>query len=156
MSKLTYKVSYYVLYAMFAAILVVLGLFYFGGQDPNPINAEMAQPLYTDALLYLAYGLLGLAVVVTGVAFLLQFGSALKDSPLAAIKSLIGVILLVAVLVVSWSMGNEEALQLQGYDGGENVPFWLKLTDMFLYSTYFLLTVAVLAIVASGVRKKFL
>ena len=30
-SKLSYKVSYYVLYAMFALILVVLGLFYFGG-----------------------------------------------------------------------------------------------------------------------------
>lgn len=31
MAKLSYKVSYYVLYVMFAAILVVLGLFYFGG-----------------------------------------------------------------------------------------------------------------------------
>ena len=31
MAKLSYKVSYYVLYAMFAIILVVLGLFYFGG-----------------------------------------------------------------------------------------------------------------------------
>ena len=31
MSKLSYKLSYYVLYAMFALILVVLGLFYFGG-----------------------------------------------------------------------------------------------------------------------------
>ena len=30
MSKLTYKVSYYVLYAMFALIVIVLGLFYFG------------------------------------------------------------------------------------------------------------------------------
>ena len=30
MAKLSYKVSYYVLYVMFAAILVVLGLFYFG------------------------------------------------------------------------------------------------------------------------------
>lgn len=28
MSKLSYKVSYYALYAMFAIILIVLGLFY--------------------------------------------------------------------------------------------------------------------------------
>ena len=31
MAKLSYKVSYYALYVMFAIILVVLGLFYFGG-----------------------------------------------------------------------------------------------------------------------------
>ena len=31
MSKLTYKISYYALYAMFAIILVVAGLFYFSG-----------------------------------------------------------------------------------------------------------------------------
>ena len=31
MAKLSYRVSYYVLYVLFAAILVVLGLFYFGG-----------------------------------------------------------------------------------------------------------------------------
>ena len=35
MSKLTYKVSYYVLYAMFALIVIVLGLFYFGGHNGN-------------------------------------------------------------------------------------------------------------------------
>ena len=31
MSKLTYKASYYALYAMFAIILIVIGLFFFGG-----------------------------------------------------------------------------------------------------------------------------
>ena len=31
MSKLTYRISYYALYAMFAVILIVLGLFYLGG-----------------------------------------------------------------------------------------------------------------------------
>ena len=30
MAKLSYKVSYYVLYVMFAIILVVLGMFFFG------------------------------------------------------------------------------------------------------------------------------
>ena len=31
MSKLTYRISYYALYAMFAIILIVMGLFFFGG-----------------------------------------------------------------------------------------------------------------------------
>ena len=31
MSKLTYRISYYVLYAMFAIILIVMGVFFLGG-----------------------------------------------------------------------------------------------------------------------------
>ena len=38
-------------------------------------------------------------------------------------------------------MGSEKALVIPGYDGAENVPFWLKITDMFLYSIYIMLAV---------------
>ncbi len=44
MSKLSYKVSYYVLYAMFALIVIVLGLFYFGGDKGNSIVYDMDNP----------------------------------------------------------------------------------------------------------------
>ena len=69
-------------------------------------------------------------------------------------KSLIGLILLVLVLVVSWAMGSEETLRIPGYDGTDNVPFWLKLTDMFLYSIYFLLGATIVAIILSSIKKK--
>jgi len=154
MSKLTYKVSYYVLYAMFALIVIVLGLFYFGGQMETPLVYDMDNPANTDALLYLMYGLFGIAIVATVVAAIFQFGSALKDNPKGAIRSLLGLILLVLVLVVAWSMGSGETLAIQGYEGTDNVPFWLKLTDMFLYSIYFLLLVTVVAIIGSSIKKK--
>ncbi len=159
MSKLSYKVSYYVLYAMFALILVVLGLFFFGGDAQGAavmagVDPEMWQPANTDALLYLMYGLFAVAVIATILAAIFQFGSALKDNPVNAVKSLIGLILLVLVLVVSWAMGSEETLRMPGYDGAENVPFWLKLTDMFLYSIYFLLGATVVAIILSSIWKK--
>ena len=158
-SKLSYKVSYYVLYAMFALILIVLGLFFFGGDAQGAavmagVDPEMWQPANTDALLYLMYGLFAVAVIATIVAAIFQFGSALKDNPVSAIKSLIGLILLVLVMVVSWAMGSEETLRVPGYDGTENVPFWLKLTDMFLYSIYFLLGATVVAIILSSIWKK--
>ena len=158
-SKLSYKVSYYVLYAMFALILIVLGLFFFGGDAQCAavmagVDPEMWQPANTDALLYLMYGLFAVAVIATIVAAIFQFGSALKDNPVSAIKSLIGLILLVLVMVVSWAMGSEETLRMPGYDGTENVPFWLKLTDMFLYSIYFLLGATVVAIILSSIWKK--
>ena len=159
MAKLSYKVSYYVLYVMFAAILVVLGLFYFGGDAQGDavlmgVDPEMWQPAQTDTLLYLVYGLLGLAIIATVAAFILQFGSALKDNPVKALKSLIGVILLIVVMFIAWSMGSGEPLVIQGYDGSDNVPFWLKITDMFLYSIYILLFVTIVAIIASGIKKK--
>ena len=113
MAKLSYKVSYYVLYVMFAAILVVLGLFYFGGDAQGDavlmsVDSEMWQPAQTDALLFLMYGLFGIAVVATVAAFLFQFGTALKDNPGNALKSLIGVIVLVAVVVIAWAMGRDD------------------------------------------------
>ena len=54
MSKLSYKVSYYALYAMFAIILIVLGLFYLGGDAQGAdviagVDPEMWQPANTNA-----------------------------------------------------------------------------------------------------------
>ncbi|MEG1563565.1 MAG: hypothetical protein RR365_07535 [Bacteroides sp.] len=154
MSKLTYKLSYYVLYALFAAILIVLGFFYMGGEMAVSIVPDMSTPNYTDALLYLMYALFAIAIVVTVVAFVYQFGTALKDNPMGAIRSLVGIIILVAVLVISWAMGSGETLVIPGYSGTENVPFWLKLTDMFLYTIYFLLAATVVAIIGSSIKKK--
>ena len=87
-------------------------------------------------------------------AFILQFGSALKDNPVKALKSLIGVILLAVVMFIAWSMGSGEPLVIQGYDGSDNVPFWLKITDMFLYTFYFLLGATILAMLFSSIKKK--
>ena len=151
MAKLSYKVSYYVLYVMFAIILVVLGLFYFGGDAQGDavlmsVDAEMWQPAQTDALIYLMYVLFFIAIIATVVGVVFQFGSALKDNP--------GAVLLVAVVVISWAMGSEEPLVIPGYSGTENVPFWLKLTDMFLYSIYILFAGTILAIIFSSIKKK--
>lgn len=154
MSKLSYRVSYYVLYALFAAIIIVLALFYFGGEMAVPLVPEMdSNPAYTDALLFLMYGLVGLTVLVTVVAFIAQFVAALKDNPMAALKSLIGIVLLAIVMIVAWSLGSGEPLQITGYEGTENVPFWLKLTDMFLYTLYFLLGAVIVAMIGSSIKK---
>ena len=155
--KLSYKISYYILYALFAVILVVLGLFYFGGEmDPaDAIVPELSNPVYTETLLYLIYGILSATIAATVLAFLFQFGAALKDNPGKALSSLIGVVLLGIVLVVAWVMGSDVQLEMPGYEGTDNVPFWLKLTDMFLYSIYFLLIVTVISMIGSSIKRRF-
>ena len=159
MSKLTYKASYYALYAMFAIILIVMALFFFGGNATGDaviagVDPEMWQPAQTDSLLYLMYALFGLAVAATVLGAIFQFGAALKDNPANAIKSLLGLVLLAVVLIVAWALGDGTPMQIPGYSGTDNVPFWLKLTDMFLYSIYILLFVTVVAIIVSGIKKK--
>ena len=134
MSKLTYKASYYALYAMFAIILIVMGVFFFGGDATGDavipgVDPEMWQPAQTDALLYLMYALFGIAIAATVIAAVFQFG-------------------------VAWAMGDGTPMNIPGYDGSDNVPFWLKITDMFLYSIYILLFVTIVAIIASGIKKK--
>jgi ABC-type Fe3+ transport system permease subunit len=133
----------------------VAGLFFFGGEDPNPLVPDMSQPVYTDSLIYLMYVLLGITIVITLAAAVYQFVMNFIDSPKAAIKSLASIIVLVGLLIVTWAAGSEQALVMPGYDGAENVPFWLKLTDMFLYTIYIMMAVLILLILGFGISKKF-
>ena len=61
----------------------------------------------------------------------------LKDNPMGAIKSLLGLVLLVAVVLISYAMGSDATITANG--GSLYDIFWLKITDMFIYSIYFLL-----------------
>lgn len=153
------KVSSTALYVMLAITLVILGVFFFGGETPLDqrlvADPALSEPAQTDALIYWMYILLAVTVIVTVVAAIFQFVSGFIDSPKNAIKSLIGLILIIVVLVISWSAGSDQTMVIPGYTGTENVPFWLKLTDMFLYTIYILMAVMILLIFGFGVAKKF-
>ena len=153
------KVSGTVLYVMLAITLVILGMFFFGGETPLDqrlvADTAMEEPAQTDALIYWMYILFGIAVIITIAAAIYQFVTGFIDSPMTAIKSLLGLILIIVVLVISWAMGSDQALVMPGYDGAENVPFWLKLTDMFLYTIYIMMGAMILLIFGFGIAKKF-
>ena len=153
------KVSGTVLYVMLAITLVILGMFFFGGETPLDqrlvADTAMEEPAQTDALIYWMYILFGIAVIITIAAAIYQFITGFIDSPMTAIKSLLGLILIIVVLVISWAMGSDQPLVMPGYDGAENVPFWLKLTDMFLYTIYIMMGAMILLIFGFGIAKKF-
>lgn len=155
MAKLSYKLSYYVLYVMFAAILVVLGLFFFGGDAQGDavlanVDSEMWQPANTDALLYLNY----LLFAVAGIAAVISFFHFLVSNPKASMGSLYVLAGSIIVLVVTWFMGSPEKLEIISYEGTDNVGFWAQATDMFLYSLYALFTVAIVCMLLGGIKKK--
>ncbi|MBM6712271.1 hypothetical protein [Phocaeicola coprocola] len=154
MAKLSYKVSYYVFYVCIALILVVLGMFF--GVGYNEINAAgLVEPANTPALMYLMYGMFAVTVIATLIGAIAQFGGALKDNPKGAIKSLLGLILLVVLLIVTYNLGSSETVVLGG--GAEySDTTMLKVTDMFLYSTYVLFAIAAIGALVnlSGIFKR--
>lgn len=153
MTKLSYKVSYYVFYVCIALILVVLALFF--GVGYNQTNAAgLVEPANTPALIYLMYGLLAVTVIATLIGAVVQFGAALKDNPKAAIRSFLGVILLVVLLVVTYNIGSSDTLVLGDGTSYSDVAM-LKVTDMFLYSTYVLFAIAAIGVILnlSGIFK---
>lgn len=147
-----------VLYTVLGITLLVVGLFFLGGETPEAQrlvwDLSKEEPLYTDALMYWMYGLLCLAVLLVLGTALYKFSVRWAVSPREAVRPLLGAALLGCVLAVSWMAGSDRPMDMPGYDGTENVPFWLKLADMFLYTIYVLLAVAVLLIAGFGIARK--
>ncbi|EJX04560.1 hypothetical protein, membrane [gut metagenome] len=153
MAKLSYKASYYIFYVLIALVLLVLGLF-FGVGYTNPMGDYNA-PEHTETLIFFMYFMFGFCVLATLLGAIAQFGAALRDNPKGAIKSLMGLILLVIVLVVTYGAASTDPIVMADGTSFTDVSM-LKLSDMLLYSTYFLFTVAAVATLVnlSGIFKK--
>lgn len=129
--------------------IIVLGLFFFGGQAPDSekIGADMVQPAFTDVVLYWMYALLAITVVVLIAFAIVDFVKGLKENPKKALSGLSALLALAALLIAAYVIGDGTLLSIPGYEGADNVPPVLKMTDMWLYSMYFMLAVTVLAII---------
>ena len=152
------NVSGGILWCLFIITIVAFALFFFGGEaDPaNRLVADTSysEPAQTDLLLYWIYALVIIAIVITVLAAVIRFGADLKDSPKAALESLVGVIALVALLVITYSIGSNEPLQLVGYTGTDNQAPWLAVADMFIFSIGFMVAVMVVLMIGSGIKNR--
>ena len=147
-----------VLWVLLGVTAVVLALFFLGGETPpgERLVADLTkdEPLHTDALLVWMYVLLGVAVAATLGTMAHRFLRRWAASPREALRPLAGAGLLTLVLGMAWLCGSDRPLDMPGYDGGGNTPFWLRLADMFLYTVYVLLGVAVVVVIGFAVRKR--
>ncbi len=136
--------------------IVVMGLFYFGGQaaPENLVAGDMSQPQFTDLVLYWAYVLLGITIVVLIGFAIVDFFRGLKENPKKAFSGLLVLLALVALLVVTYILGDGTLLNIPGYTGSDNVPPMLKMSDMWLYSCYFMLVVTLLAMIVLPLFKR--
>ena len=146
------KMSSWTLLIVSIISLVVLGMFYAGGVvDPS---VEMKEPIYTGLLLNWTSILFFVTIISTVIFALWQFTSLLKTSPKSALASLIVVVLFAAVLFITYSMGDATPLTgLNADSQAYNIPFWLKITDMWINSTIVLMVLIIIAVAAGSVKR---
>lgn len=128
--------------------IAVMAMFYLGGQVPaqEKLVADMSQPKFTDIVLYWAYALLAITIAVLVIFALVSFLKQLKNSPKKALGGFLAILALAALMIVAYLMGDGTLLNIPGYDGADNQPKTLKLTDMWLFSSYVMLILTFLAI----------
>lgn len=148
------KISSIVLWVIMLISLAILGAFYGGGSEMDVASGKDA-PIYAETLIYWLYALVGIAVVVTVGASLIQFGQQFVTSPKDAVKTLITLAIFVLIVFVAWLVGDETPMRIVGYEGTQNVPFWLKIADMNLYSAYAMAVIAIVCIVLGSLKKRF-
>ena len=141
------KILNILLLLMFVITVVVLGLFIFGGELPNQAYPT---PVYTSAFLNWAYILCGIAIVAA-IAFPI---ARLFSRPKQALKSLSGLVGVAIVVMVAYSLADGTPMDLKGYNGPDNVPSMLILSDTIIYTMYILFVGAVLAILGSEIYRR--
>ena len=146
------KVSSWTLLISSIISVVALIMFYTGGVvDPA---AEMKEPVYTGLLLNWTYVLFGLAIASTIVLAAWQFLGSLKNDAKSALMSLLVLVLFVALLGITYTLGDATPLTgLNADSQAYNTTGWLKITDMWIYSTYALIALIILAVVWGTIRR---
>ena len=150
------KVSKIAFYIAMAASVALIALFFFVGfNNVETINNnDMRAPMFTDALLYWIYALTAIAVVLVLVFSLISFAKKFKDSPVGALKGLMGVLLLVVLFGIAYALASEEPIfvngkQLADSDGNPIGASSYILTDVLIYVQYTLFAACALATVFS-------
>ncbi len=144
------KTSSYTFLALVAISVIVFALFLFGGSELD--MKENKVYAYTDVLLYWTYAL-GILSVVTVLFFVVKdFIAELAASPSAALKKISGPIALIVLLLVTYAIGDTTPLKLNEEAQRFNAPFWLKFSDMWIYSVYVLLFLTIVAAIAGAVK----
>ena len=141
------KILNVVTVVMLVITVVLLGLFMFGGNIPNQVYPT---PVYTALFLNWAYILLGIATLAAAIFPIIR----LFTRPKEALKSFVGLLVILVVVLVAYALADGTPMKLIGYTGTDNVPSMLIFSDTILYTMYILFGGAILAIVGSEIYRR--
>lgn len=141
------KILNIVTIVMFVITVILLGLFLFGGEVPNQLYST---PVYTAALLNWSYILFGLAIIAAIVFPVAR----LITRPKQAMKSFLGLGVVVVLVFIAYTMADGTPMKIIGYSGTDNVPATLIFSDTIIYTMYFLFVAAILAIIGTEIYRR--
>jgi CDP-diglyceride synthetase len=125
-------------------MLITLGLsvwFYLAySADPEDIETE------TSLLIDWIFIVLVITTLASLFFFIFHFVKQWRKAPKKIWQSTVGIVSMGLLLFITYTVGNGNPLSISGYKGSENTYIWLKLTDMWIYSIYILLALALIAL----------
>lgn len=147
MDKAT-RISGYIMYGLMILSAIFTVLVLFGGVvEGDPLET----PTYSDIIIRFAYVLI-IGSIATALGFEL-FKIVLQPS--SAKKTLLILVGLFAFIFVSYLFADGTPMEIIGYDGEDNIPSMLKITDTGLFICYVLMVAAAISIVSAEVVNIF-
>ena len=146
------KVSSYTLLILSCISVLIFFLFFLGGSETDAKGNTVYE--YTGILLFWTYALFLVTVCATLVFACKNFASTFQTNSRGALVSIGGVVAFLALLAITYAIGSSEPIKgLNEACQSYNTSGWLKVTDMWLYSTYVLFILTVGAAIWGGISK---
>jgi hypothetical protein len=148
------KISSWTMLVVVAISLVIFGLFYFGGVDEPYGERQWKNPSYTEELLIWSYIILSLCILGMALFAIVQFATSFTKNIKKSLMSVAVLGSFALLMVLAYSIG--DATPLPGINKSSakyNVDFWLKVTDMWIYTVYILMSLSTLLIIAGSIKK---
>ena len=144
--KLISKITLWVLLAI--GIIVSI-MFYAGGsQGSLEVAGDFLDiPKFSDLMLNWNYILFALACICTLGFVCREFVKTLITDAKKAIRQLAVVIAFVLLIIICWSLGSPDKVNIIGYEGTDNVGNMARLSDACIYLTYILLCGTIIAVI---------
>ena len=152
------KISSWTLWGIMLISAVILALFFLGGLDEPYGKDAFKNPTYTGELLIWAYILLAVTVLSMLMFGITQFISKFITNTKAGLASLAVFVSFGILLVIAYALGSDIPFpsNMLNQDSWKfNVEFWLKITDMWLFSIYILVILVICAMVWGSLRSIF-
>ncbi len=139
-----HKLSTIILWSCITISILIFSIFYY----ELTTHPDWVETAGISLILNWLYFILFISIATTLAFSLFQFALRWRDKPTSIIQPFIWIVALAALFWISYLFGNGTPLHISGYAGKENSYFWLKLTDMWIYTLYILLAMNLTAVFA--------
>lgn len=136
---------------MLLLMLISVVLMALSATEASNDSVAIAANSYTGIVI--TWAIVVFAIGLIGALLSYVIGAIVDTSNL--LRTAIAVVGAIILVGACWTLADGTPLPLVGYEGSENVPFWLKIADTGLFLGYIAAVVAVVSIIVSEIIQLF-